>query len=137
MLLFKRIEHLAWVLYKRILNSLKEYLNGLKNAARSLTDDDLLDFYTAQWSRYLISANYLDAGSRRVNRDWVRREQDECRKGIYDIYTLCFVRWKEDFSADIEERLLRAATDRERKGETVDRSQIDAINERLRKANVL
>ncbi|KAJ6518344.1 hypothetical protein C8R47DRAFT_1232498 [Mycena vitilis] len=49
--------------------------------AESLQDEALLRYYAAEWDRYTTGANYL-------NRYWVKRERDEGKKAVYQVYTM-------------------------------------------------
>ena len=45
---------------------------------------------------------------RYLNRHWVKREMDEGKKDIYDIYTLHLVRWKEDMFGTTQNAVMGA-----------------------------
>ena len=67
---------------------------------------------------------------RYLNRHWVRREIDEGKKDIYDVYTLHLVQWREVFFAKVHDKVMVAVlkiVKKQRDGETIEQAQIKSI----------
>lgn len=93
-------------------------------------DEALLSFYIKQWERYTTAGSYNNHLFRYLNRHWVKREVDEGKKDIYDIYTLHLVRWKEDMFGTTQNAVMDAVlrlVEKQRNGETIEQSQIKTV----------
>lgn len=132
-------------LYNKLSDYLRTHLVHLRTESESLSDLALLQFYTREWNRYTTGANYVSRLFSYLNRHWVKREKDEGRKGIYQVYTLALVQWKEHFflamakpatseSEATPNRLIQALLkqiENDRNGEQVDGGMIKSIIDSL------
>ncbi|KAM5439965.1 ubiquitin ligase (cullin) of SCF [Microsporum audouinii] len=117
-------------LYNLLGHYLSRHLEGVYKASLSHSDEPLLSFYIREWTRYTTAAKYINHLFRYLNRHWVKREVDEGKKDIYDVYTLHLVRWKEDFFRLVHENVMGAVLgliEKQRNGETIEQSQIKHI----------
>lgn len=60
----------------------------------------------------------------------MKREIDEGKKNIYDVYTLHLVKWRDDFFKKVHEKVMEAVlnlVEKQRNGETIEQSQIKNI----------
>lgn len=117
-------------LYKLLGEYLSRHLDVVYKESESHADEALLGFYIREWSRYTIGATYVNHLFRYLNRHWVKREIDEGKKNVFDVYTLHLVKWKDDFFSKVHEKVMLAVLnliEKQRNGETIEQSQIKSI----------
>ncbi|KAF2722984.1 Cullin-domain-containing protein [Polychaeton citri CBS 116435] len=117
-------------LYHKLNEYLKNHLKGVHAEMVTHQDEALLSFYIKEWERYTTAGTYNHHLFRYLNRHWVKREMDEGKKDIYDIYTLHLVRWKEDMFGDTQNAVMSAVlrlVEKQRNGETIEQSKIKTV----------
>ncbi|KAK2764360.1 hypothetical protein FQN54_009054 [Arachnomyces sp. PD_36] len=117
-------------IYKLLGDYLSRHLQGVYLTSQTHTEEALLGFYIREWSRYTTAAKYINHLFRYLNRHWVKREIDEGKKNIYDVYTLHLVKWRDDFFKNVHEKVMEAVLnliEKQRNGETIEQSQIKNI----------
>ena len=117
-------------LYQHLIEYLKKHLEGVQARSTQHVDEALLTFYIKEWNRYTTAGQYNNHLFRYLNRHWVKREMDEGKKNIYDIYTLHLVRWKDDMFMGTQESVMRSVlklVEKQRNGETIEQGQIKSV----------
>lgn len=117
-------------LYHRLNDYLKKHLDLVKQEMVQHADEALLTFYIKEWKRYTQAGMYNNHLFRYLNRHWVKREMDEGKKDVFDIYTLHLVRWKEDMFGDAQNAVMQAVlrlVEKQRNGETIEQSKIKDV----------
>lgn len=117
-------------LYNKLIEYLKKHLNKLVEESKSHTDEALLSYYIKEWGRYTVAAKYIHHLFRYLNRHWVKREIDEGKKNIYDVYTLHLVQWRQVLFAEVSGKVMDAVlklVEKQRNGETIEYGQIKQV----------
>ena len=117
-------------LYKELQSFLDKRLEDQAATSRTHSDETLLQFYIKEWERYTNSAKYVNHMFRYLNRHWVKREMEEGKKNIYDVYTLHLVQWRRALFEPVSGRVMAAVlqlVERQRLGETIEHNQIKQV----------
>ncbi|KAL6860241.1 ubiquitin ligase (cullin) of SCF [Amphichorda felina] len=117
-------------LYKKLTDYLEKHLEGLLQESKLHTDEALLTFYIKEWNRYTAAARFIHHLFRYLNRHWVKREIDEGKKNVYDVYTLHLVQWRKVLFEKLSDKVMDAVlklVEKQRNGETIEYSQIKSV----------
>ncbi|KAF8885741.1 Cullin repeat-like-containing domain protein [Infundibulicybe gibba] len=94
---------------------------------------DIIEILASQWDRYTTGANYLNRLFAYLNRYWVKRERDEGKKTVYQVYTLSLAQWKSHLFLRIQEdntklasAVLRLIT-QQRNGDVIDQGLVKKV----------
>ncbi|KAF8798755.1 Cullin-domain-containing protein [Phlegmacium glaucopus] len=119
-------------LYNNLIRYFVDHLKGLRQA-KVLQDEALLRYYANEWSRFTMGANYINRLFTYLNRHWVKRERDEGRKGVYPVYTLSLVQWKNNLFIPIQQKQTKLAgailrlIEAQRNGDTIDQGLVRKV----------
>lgn len=117
-------------LYQNLKSYLKQHLAEIHEKSKAHVDEALLTFYIKEWDRYTTAAKYTNHLFRYLNRHWVKREIDEGKKNVYDVYTLHLVEWRVELFDKVNENVMAAVlkmVEKQRNGETIEQAQIKSI----------
>ncbi|KAF8457588.1 Cullin [Kalaharituber pfeilii] len=117
-------------IYNSLIGYLQRHLSALKEKSKDHVDEALLNFYIREWKRYTTAAKYINHLFRYLNRHWVKREMDEGKKDIYDVYTLHLVRWKKDLFDHVQKHVMDGVlklVEKQRNGETIETAVVKLI----------
>ncbi|KAI9789389.1 MAG: hypothetical protein M1816_006047 [Peltula sp. TS41687] len=117
-------------LYQNLIQYLGEHLCLLYKDSLSHQDEALLAYYIREWKRYTTAAKYINNLFSYLNRHWVKREVDEGKKDIYDVYTLHLVRWKVVLFMHVQDQVMASVlrmVEKQRNGETIEQAMIKSI----------
>lgn len=111
-------------------NYLTRHLVEIHEKSKSHVDEALLSYYIREWDRYTTAAKYTNHLFRYLNRHWVKREIDEGKKDVYDVYTLHLVQWREELFTKLNINVMAAVlkmVEKQRNGETIEQAQIKSV----------
>lgn len=109
---------------------LSKHLAEIHEKSVGHVDEALLAYYIREWDRYTTAAKYINHLFRYLNRHWVKREIDEGKKDIYDVYTLHLVQWRVELFSKVNVNVMAAVltmVEKQRNGETIEQAQIKSV----------
>jgi cullin 1 len=117
-------------LYMKLRGFLTEKCAALRAEAETRHDENLLLFFYTEWTRYTTAMRYVSHIFQYLNRHWIRREAEDGRKDVYEIFPLSLVVWRETFFSAVKGRLtavLLQLIEKERSGEQIDTSLVQGV----------
>ncbi|PFH50426.1 hypothetical protein AMATHDRAFT_61141 [Amanita thiersii Skay4041] len=124
-------------LYNKLSMYFMDHFKSMVKVTEGLQDVELLRYYADQWDRYTTGTNFLNRLFIYLNRYWVKRERDEGKKTVYQVYTLSLAQWKQGFfmhvqkdNAKLVNAVLRLIT-QQRNGEIIDQGLVKKVVDSL------
>eukprot|EP01111_Echinosteliopsis_oligospora_P010109 TRINITY_DN3086_c0_g1_i1.p1 TRINITY_DN3086_c0_g1~~TRINITY_DN3086_c0_g1_i1.p1 ORF type:complete len:773 (+),score=216.93 TRINITY_DN3086_c0_g1_i1:171-2489(+) len=117
-------------LYNRLSDFLKRNMQGLLKEAQAMGDEGLLQYYNTEWQRTITAMKHVTHIFEYLNRHWIKREADDGKKEVYEVYTLALVIWRDYMFQPLQERLkdsLLALIEAERNGEQINTSLVQGV----------
>jgi len=114
-------------LYNRLKAFLEKHMKSILKSAESKMDDTLLNFYKVEWDRYTTAMRYINNIFQYLNRHWIKREADDGKKEVYEVFVLSLVVWGKTLFKPLKTRLtnaLLALVEKERNSEQIDTSLV-------------
>ncbi|KAB5588680.1 Cullin 1 [Ceratobasidium theobromae] len=122
-------------LYNNLTRYFTTHLETQREKSEPIVDQDLLVFYASEWDRFTTGANYINRLFAYLNRHWVKREKDEGRKNVYQVYILALVQWRDRLFYPIQNKDHKLVTallkmiEKQRNGETIDTGLVKKVIE--------
>ena len=91
--------------YNRIKGFLARHVGQLEVKGQTLMGENLLTFYTTEWTEFKRSSRVLNSICGYLNRHWVKCEWEELRYDIYDVYQLALISWRDHFCLKIDQKV--------------------------------
>ncbi|KYR00662.1 cullin A [Tieghemostelium lacteum] len=98
-------------LYNRLNHFLKKHMKDLLKSTESKMDESLLNYYYTEWDRYTSSMKYTNNIFQYLNRHWVKREVEDGKKEVYEIFILSLVVWRDFLFTPLKARLTSSLLD--------------------------
>lgn len=109
-------------LYKELKQHLEQRLNKIFLASSKYTDEDLLQFYSTEWDKYTTAMTVINHMFAYLNRNWIKREINEGKSTVYEVYTLSLVTWRNELFYKMKSSLIKSLLqliEKQRNGESI------------------
>uniref|UniRef100_A0AC34GC84 Cullin N-terminal domain-containing protein n=1 Tax=Panagrolaimus sp. ES5 TaxID=591445 RepID=A0AC34GC84_9BILA len=117
-------------LYKKLVTFLEEYVNQLREGCHPYRGTQLLEHYNRVWESFRFSSTAVNGIFSYLNRHWIKRELDEGKTGIYEVYNLAVRCWQEKLFVHVADAVTNAVLDlilNERNGESIPTSLVSGV----------
>lgn len=91
-------------LYFFVRDYIQSHLRSVHDDIIKQSGDQLIPFYLNEWRRFVAAAKRNKHVLGFLERHWIKREMDEGKKDVYEIYDLHLVIWKNEVLQAVNER---------------------------------
>lgn len=119
-------------LYNELNIFITKYAQSLRMTLINLYGDSLLQHYTKIWTNYRFGSTVVNGIFSYLNRHWIRREIDEGKLGIFEVYNMAINIWKQVIFTDLHHNVTSAALaliEQDRNGEMIQTKLIKGVVE--------
>ncbi|KAL7076378.1 hypothetical protein ACQ4LE_004487 [Meloidogyne hapla] len=119
-------------LYNELNSFITKYAQSLRMTLINLYGDSLLQHYTKTWTNYRFGSTVVNGIFSYLNRHWIRREIDEGKLGIFEVYNMAINIWKQVIFTDLHHNVTSAALaliEQDRNGEMIQTKLIKGVVE--------
>jgi cullin 1 len=105
-------------------------MRELLKVAETRMDEALLQYYFTEWERFTTAMKYINHIFQYLNRHWIKREADDGKKEVYEVYTLSLVIWRDHLFSALRARLtnsLLVLVESERNGEQINTGLVRGV----------
>jgi len=75
-------------MYNELKTFLENRLKVIYDNSKQYSDESLLSYYSDQWKDYTVAMKTINHIFEYLNRNWIKREVDEGKTYIYDVYNV-------------------------------------------------
>lgn len=114
-------------LYKQMNEYLRAHSLKLKD---QIGNDRIIQKYYKEWDQYTVAMSKLNHIFAYLNRNWIKRQAEDGKEGIYDINTLSLVNWRDHVYVSLKDILkneILTIIKQDRDGECVDHTLLSNV----------
>lgn len=123
-------EFIGSELYERLKEFISKFASVLLDTCKDKTGEELLEQYTKIWTKFQFSSTVVNGIFAYLNRHWIKRELDEGKPNVYEVYNLCVMTWKQvifdELNNNITSAILNLIT-QERNGEMITTKLVSGV----------
>lgn len=123
-------EFVGLELYNELKAFITNYASSILESFQDLHGETLLSKYTQVWTNYQFSSTVVNGIFSYLNRHWIRREIDEGKTEIFEVYNLAIYIWKQVIFDRLHQNITSATLaliERDRNGDMIQTKLISGV----------